>query len=92
MALSFPISAIISSIFPWSLIEAPTAPHAIARRHTIGNSDSPAPSLFYFCGLLPAAAVLAAAVARFSFEREERRILAVSLSVLNRIALHGCGT
>jgi len=29
---------------------------------------------------------------RFSFEREERRILAVRLGVLNRIALHGCGT
>jgi hypothetical protein len=42
--------------------------------------------------LLPTAAVLAATVARFSFEREERRILAVSLSVLNRITLDGCGT
>jgi hypothetical protein len=29
---------------------------------------------------------------RFSFERGERRSLAVSFRVLNRIALHGCGT
>jgi len=45
-----------------------------------------------FRGLLPAAADLTASVARFSFEREKRSILGVSLSVLNRIALHGCGT
>jgi len=73
-------------------VEQPRRRAQRARRRTIESSDSRAPSLVYSPGLLPAAAVLAAAVARFSFEREERRILAVSLSVLNRIARHGCCT